>query len=202
MCTFMRIIAGEYKSRLIQFPKTKLTRPITDRSRETVFNIVGSLVNGKHVLDLFSGSGSIGLEALSRGALSATFVEQSPTAVRVIEDNIKALGLESKARVASSDVLRAIDRFSKKGQQFSVVFVDPPYDKGLVIKTLEKLDDSGIVLPFGQVIVGHSSREPLPENLTNLKITRTKKIGQSRFSFYFRLESSHGETKSYISGEF
>ncbi len=198
----MRIIAGEFKSRLLDFPKTKLTRPITDRGRETVFNIVASLVNGKHVLDLFAGSGSIGFEAISRGALSATFVEQSPTAIRSIEKNIESLGLQNKARVFQGDVLRVIDRLRKKGDTFSAVFVDPPYDKGLVAKTLEKLDESNIVLPFGQVIVGHSSREPLPEVLQNLRITRTKNIGQSRFSFYFRLEASHGETKSYLSGEF
>lgn len=198
----MRIIAGEFKSRLLDFPKTKLTRPITDRGRETVFNIVASLVNGKHVLDLFAGSGSIGFEAISRGALSATFVEQSPTAIRSIEKNIESLKLQNKTRIIQGDVLRAIDRLRKKGGAFSAVFVDPPYDKGLVAKTLEKLDESNIVLPFGQVIVGHSSREPLPEALQNLRITRTKNIGQSRFSFYFRLEASHGETKSYLSGEF
>ena len=198
----MRIIAGDLKSRVIKFPKTKLTRPITDRGKETVFNIVGSLIPGKHILDLYSGSGSIGLEAVSRGALDVTMVEQSSTAVRVIKQNIDLLGLKHKASVIQDDVLRAIDKLKKKRQSFSLIFMDPPYDKGWVKKTLLRLDQSGIVLPFGQVVVGHSSREEIPEGLETLRLTRTKKVGQSRFSFLFRLESSHGETKSYLSGEF
>ncbi|MSR76908.1 MAG: 16S rRNA (guanine(966)-N(2))-methyltransferase RsmD [Candidatus Omnitrophica bacterium] len=198
----MRIIAGELKSRIIKFPKTKLTRPMTDRGRETVFNIIGSLIPGKHILDLYSGSGSIGLEAVSRGALDVIMVEQSPVAVHVIKQNIDLLGLKQKAIVLQDDVLRAIDKLKRKKQAFSLVFVDPPYDKGWVKKTLIRLDQSGIVLPFGQVVVGHSSYEEIPEDLKTLRLTRTKKVGQSRFSFLFRLESSHGETKSYLSGEF
>lgn len=199
----MRIIAGELKSRLIKFPKTKLTRPMTDRGKETVFNIVGSLIPGKHVLDLYSGSGSIGLEAVSRGALDVTFVEQSPSATKVIKENIDLLNVRHKTLILQDDVITAIDKLKKKKAAFSLVFMDPPYDKGWVKKTLLRLDQSGIVLPFGQVVVGHSSQEEIPaEELTALRLTRTKKVGQSRFSFLFRLESSHGETKSYLSGEF
>lgn len=198
----MRIIGGNLKSRKIKFPKTRLTRPMTDRGKETVFNIIGGLVDGKPVLDLFSGSGSLGLEALSRGALNVAFVEQSPTAVRVIRDNLKLLELEQKAEIFQGDVLRAVDKLKKKRRSFSLIFVDPPYDKGWVKKTLMRLDQSGIVLPFGQVIVGHSKNEGIPDNLQSLRLTRTRKIGQSCLSFLFRLEATHGETKSYISGEF
>ena len=175
---------------------------MTDRSKETVFNIMGGLVIGKHLLDLYAGSGSLGLEALSRGALSVTFVEESPSAIKVIRQNIQELGLERKAEVIQSDVLRVIEKLRKKKRLFSLVFVDPPYNKGLVKKTLIRLDQSGIVLPFGQVIVGHTLKEEIPDNLQYLRLTRTKRIGQSNLSFLFRLESDHGETKSYISGEF
>ena len=198
----MRIIGGEFKSRKIDFPKTRLTRPMTDRSKETLFNILGSLVVGKHVLDLYAGSGSLGLEALSRGALDVTFVDRADWAAKVIKRNLDGLGLTGRAQVVESDVLRAIDRFEKKGQRFALIFVDPPFEHGLVEKTLNKLDQSDIVSPFAQVVVGHTVQEPLPEKFKTLELTRTKKIGQACLSFLFRVESQHGETKSYLSGEF
>ncbi|HTL48462.1 MAG TPA: 16S rRNA (guanine(966)-N(2))-methyltransferase RsmD [Verrucomicrobiae bacterium] len=198
----MRIIGGELKSRKIQFPKSRLTRPMTDRSKETVFNIMGSLVDGKHILDLYSGSGSLGLEALSRGALDVVFVDRADWATRVIEKNLEDLGLEAKARVLQIDVLRAIQKLEKEKRFFSLVFVDPPFNQGLVKKTLNRLDQSAILTPFAQVVVGHSRQEQLPESLQSLKLARTKKIGQNCLSFYFRLESQDGETKSYLSGEF
>lgn len=197
----MRIIAGEFKSRKIQFPKNKLTRPMTDRSKETVFNILGGLVPGKHVLDLYAGSGSLGLEALSRGALDTIFVDEADWAVKVIRKNLEDLALTKKATILQGEVLKSLDKLKKQGTQFGLVFVDPPFNKGLVKKTLIKLDQSGIVLPFGQVVVGHTRQEELPDTLTELKLARTKKIGQACLSFLFRLESGHGETKSYLSGE-
>lgn len=197
----MRIISGEFKSRKIDFPKNKLTRPMTDRSKETLFNILGGLVISKHALDLYSGSGSLGLEALSRGALDVTFVDRADWAVKVIKKNIESLGLQRKSEVIKGDVLQTIKKLDKQGKQYSLIFVDPPFQQGLVKKTLMELDQSGIVLPFGQVIVGHTRQEELPDNLTSLKLARTKKIGQACLSFLFRLDTAHGETKSYISGE-
>ena len=198
----MRIISGEFKSRKIKFPKTRLTRPMTDRSKETVFNILGGLVIGKHVLDLYAGSGSLGLEALSRGALDAVFVDKSPTAIRTVQENLGDLQLARKASCLQADVLPAIEKLRKKGAFFSLVFIDPPFNQGWVKKTLIKLDQSGIVLPFGQVVVGHTRQEELPDSLETLKLARTKKIGQACLSFLFRLDANHAETKSYISGEF
>lgn len=175
---------------------------MTDKTKETVFNIIGSLVTGKHVLDLYAGSGSLGLESLSRGALDVTFVDRGSWAVKVIQKNLATLGLSSKAQILEGDVLRAIKTLEKKKKIFSLVFVDPPFNEGLVKKTLNRLDQSAILAPFAQVVVGHFKDEPLPESLQSLRLARTKKIGQACLSFYFRLESQDGETKSYISGEF
>lgn len=198
----MRVIAGALKSRKIAFPKSKLTRPMTDRSKEMVFNIVGSLVPGKHILDLFAGSGSLGLEALSRGALDVVFVDHGGWAISTIQKNVELLELKRKARIVNGDVLRVIGKLEKEDAKFSLIFVDPPYDQGLVKKTLMRLDRSAIVAPFAQIIVGHSKREELPNSLQSLSLTRTKTVGQSCFSFLFRLDSKDEETKSYISGEF
>ena len=198
----MRIIAGELKSRKIYFPKTKLTRPMTDRAKETVFNILAGLVQGKHVLDLYAGSGSLGLEALSRGAFDVAFVDRADWAVRTIRKNLAVLELAKPTRILEGDVLRMIKRLEKEGEMFSLIFVDPPYNQGLVKKTLLALDQSAILTPFAQIVVGHSKQEPLPESFATLELTRTKKIGQGCISFLFRVESKHGETKSYLSGEF
>jgi 16S rRNA (guanine(966)-N(2))-methyltransferase RsmD len=198
----MRIIGGQLKSRKIDFPKTRATRPMTDRTKETLFNILGNLVFGKPVLDLFAGSGSVGLEALSRGALHVTFVDEAPAATKVIERNLASLELGAKATLIQTEVHRAIDRLSKHGQKFSLIFVDPPFEKGYVKKTLMKLDQSDIVSPFAQVVVGHSRKEEIPESLQSLKLARTKRIGQACLSFLFRMDATHGETKGYISGEF
>jgi 16S rRNA (guanine(966)-N(2))-methyltransferase RsmD len=198
----MRIISGKFKSRKIDFPKNRLTRPMTDRTKETLFNIVGSFVFGKHVLDLYAGSGSLGLESLSRGAISATFVDQAPWAQKVIEKNLASLGISNQGTILMRDISSAVKRLEKAGQGFSLIFVDPPFMKGLVKKTLMRLDASDIVLPFAQVVVGHMWREELPNaELKNLKWVRTKRIGQACLSFYFRLESKNEKTKSYIYGE-
>ncbi len=197
----MRIISGKYKSRLIDYPKNKLTRPMTDRTKETLFNMLGGLVFEKNVLDLFSGSGSIGLEALSRGARHVTFVDEAIWAAKVIRKNIDTLELENQSRLLQMDVLRAIAKLEKEKERFSVIFVDPPFFSGWVKKALMKLDRSDIVLPFAQVIVGHPAKEPLPDDLQVLKCVRTKKIGQACLSFLFRLDASDEQTKSYLSGQ-
>lgn len=199
----MRIISGKFKSRKIDFPKNRLTRPMTDRTKETLFNIVGSFVFGKQVLDLFAGSGSLGLESLSRGAIRAVFVDQAPWAKAIIEKNLASLGISAQGTTLMMEMLLAIKKLEKNKQGFSLIFVDPPFMKGLVKKALMRLDASDIVLPFAQVVVGHMWREEMPhdDELKNLKWVRTKRIGQACLSFFFRLESTHEKTKSYISGE-
>ena len=197
----MRIISGKFKSRLIDYPKNKLTRPMTDRTKETLFNMLGGLVFEKNVLDLFSGSGSIGLEALSRGARHVTFVDEAVWAAKVIQKNIETLELQNQSRLLQVDVLKAIAKLEKEKERFSILFVDPPFFSGWVKKALMKLDRSDIVLPFAQVIVGHPAKEPLPDDLQVLKCVRTKKIGQACLSFLFRLDASDEQTKSYLSGQ-
>ncbi|HCM43125.1 MAG TPA: 16S rRNA (guanine(966)-N(2))-methyltransferase RsmD [Candidatus Omnitrophica bacterium] len=197
----MRIISGKFKSRKIDFPKNKLTRPMTDRTKETLFNMLGSLVFEKNILDLFSGSGSIGLEALSRGARHVTFVDEAIWAVKVIQKNLQTLELEPQAKIMQTDVLKAITKLEKQNERFSIIFVDPPFFSGMVKKALMKLDRSDIVLPFAQVIVGHPAKEPLPDDLQVLKCVRTKKIGQACLSFYFRLDASDEQTQGYLSGQ-
>ncbi len=182
----MRIIGGQFKSRIIRFPKTKKTRPVTDRAKETIFNILGTEVDGAEVLDLFAGSGSFGLESISRGAGSVSFVDNGKFACHVIRANLENLGLEKKAQVFCSPVEIAIRRLSKQQKTFKLIFLDPPYNKGLIKKVLRLLDRFDIVTPFGKIIVGHSDHEGLPERLDNFLVERELRIGQSRYSFLLR----------------
>ena len=159
---------------------------MTDRAKETLFNILGELVMGASVLDLFAGSGSLGVEALSRGALEVTFVEKAPWALKTIRENLKRLELEEKALILPGDVLRALESFERKGKTFSLVFLDPPYNKGLVKKILLRLDQSDIVTPLTQLIVHRSRQEKLPDHLERLQLLRERQIGQACLSFLSR----------------
>ncbi len=179
----MRIIGGEFRSRRLVFPKTKETRPMTDRMKETLFNILGEGIEGARVLDLFAGSGSLGLEALSRGASEVTFVERGVWAHKSIRTNLKNLGLEKRAHLLSQEVFGALRGLAGRGESFTVIFLDPPYNKGLVKKLLIHLDQSDILAPFTQVIVHRSRQEKLPEMLERLQLLREREVGQACLSF-------------------
>ena len=184
----MRIISGEFRSRRLVFPKNKKTRPMTDRAKEVIFDILGETIVGTQVLDLFAGSGSLGLEALSRGAGHVTFVESGSWAKKSIWENLKNLGLEERALFLNQDIFRSLPMLQKRGKTFTLIFLDPPYNQGLVKKTLNLLDRSDIVTPLTQLIVHRSRQEKLPETLQRLKVLREKQIGQACLSFLSRRE--------------
>ena len=121
----MRVIAGRYGGRRLQAPPGEATRPTSDRVREALFSILGDRVDGARVLDLFAGSGALGLEALSRGAASATFVDSAPAAIKAVRANLAALGAE--AEVVRSDALRWLRAAPSGARQYDLVFLDPPY---------------------------------------------------------------------------
>jgi 16S rRNA (guanine966-N2)-methyltransferase len=121
----MRAIAGHWGGRKLQTPPGEATRPTSDRVREALFSILGDRVEKARVLDLFAGSGALGLEALSRGAAEATFVDTAPAAIRAIRDNLSALGAEAEVRRA--DARRYLGAASAAGRHYDLVFLDPPY---------------------------------------------------------------------------
>lgn len=179
----MRIIGGEFRSRHLVFPKTKKTRPMTDRAKETIFNVLGESVSGATVLDLFAGSGSLGLEALSRGAAEVTFVEKGAWGIKSIQENLSRLGVREGVRLIRTDAFRAISRLEGRGKNLTLIFLDPPYSKGLVKKLLNRLERSDIVTPFTRLILHHSRQESLPETLEKLRVLREIRIGQACLSF-------------------
>ena len=121
----MRVIAGRYGGRRLQTPRGAATRPTSDRVREALFSVLGDRVQGARVLDLFAGSGALGIEALSRGAAEATFVDSAPAAIRAIRANLEALG--AAAEVRRSDARRFLGGASAAARQYDLVFLDPPY---------------------------------------------------------------------------
>lgn len=177
----MRIISGTAGGLKITAPKSDRTRPALDQVKEAVFNILFD-VSGLRVLDLFAGSGSIGIEALSRGAESATFVEEWDKAVECIRKNLAHCSLESNARILKMQVKKAIAMLSRKEEKFDLIFVDPPYLKNLVNETLSSISRAGIMQPQAVIVVEHHPKEEIRE-IEGLSLTDQRKYGQTRISF-------------------
>lgn len=135
----MRVIAGKARRMTLVTPAGLHTRPTSDKIKETLFNILQPDIPDAMILDLFSGSGGIGIEALSRGAKKAVFVDNSREAVKCIRENLRHTKLESQAEVIPMDVLRAVNRIEVSGQQFDIIFMDPPYNKDLELSVLQYL---------------------------------------------------------------
>jgi len=153
----MRIIGGRYKGkRLKSLPKredTKLLRPTTDRVKESVFSILNNYLEGVKFLDLFAGTGNVGIEALSRGAGKVIFVENDKRFCNLIKENLKKLGVEKERyEIICDDYVNALKRLAKRGEKFDFIYADPPYEKGFytrivhMVKNLELLDEDGLLM--------------------------------------------------------
>jgi 16S rRNA (guanine966-N2)-methyltransferase len=174
---FMRVIAGEFRSRVLKSLPGLEVRPTPDRLREALFSILAPRLAGSVFLDLYAGTGAVGIEALSRGAERAYFVENNSDALEVIRFNLKTLGLEGRGRVWQG---RASNVISKIGA-VDIAFLDPPYPLEVEYeKALVSLADD----PPGLVIAQHSSRFSLEENYGRLKRVRVLKQGENSLSFY------------------
>lgn len=177
----MRVISGSAKGHRLTAPKGSRIRPALDQVKEAIFNILYD-VEGLRVLDLFAGTGSIGIEALSRGAAEAVFVEEWGKAVEHIHKNLEHTKLSARSRVMRQSVAKAIPLLARKGLRFDLIFVDPPYLKGLLNPTLAELGSSPIAPPGALVVVEHHPKEPV-EAHEGLALTDSRKYGQTLISF-------------------
>jgi len=183
----MRIIAGKYRSRLIRSPKDAEVRPTKDRIREALFNIIAEYVSGSDVLDIFAGSGAFGIEAISRGARSATFIDNEKACIATIEENLKSLGIEvDKASTLRMDAFKAIDKLCNEGKKFDIILLDPPYYKDIAKKCLIKLGERDILKPRCIIVVEHHKKDILPAETGNLTSYRTAPYGDVWLTFYKR----------------
>jgi 16S rRNA (guanine(966)-N(2))-methyltransferase RsmD len=188
----MRIIAGEYRSRRLEAPAGLATRPTSDRLRETLFNVLAPRIEGAGFLDLYAGSGAVGMEALSRGAASVDFVERAETAVRVLRGNLGRLGITEGFRVHTSGVggwLRRVGKGSGTGLSpvFDLVFLDPPYEAAEEYAATLGLLGGGsaeLLAPGALVIAEHRRKERLAERYGELGRARLLEQGDAALSFY------------------
>ncbi|MBI3008860.1 MAG: 16S rRNA (guanine(966)-N(2))-methyltransferase RsmD [Candidatus Omnitrophica bacterium] len=180
----MRITGGDLRGRVIHVPKGVNIRPTLDKVRQAIFNILGDKVAGAAVLDLYSGSGSLGLEALSRGAGSVYFVEKNKECIEKIKGNLISLKLSEYATVRRADVLDMLVRLDKEGGKFDVIFLDPPYYKDLAKKTLINVSHCDILSPNNIVVAEHHKTDSIPEKIDSLEFMKEKRYGDTVVTFY------------------
>lgn len=181
----MRLTGGTDRGRKLRAPRGQATRPTASRVREAIFNILGP-PDDAQVLDLFAGTGALGIEALSRGAAGACFVERDGRALQALSRNLKELGLAPRGQVMSMDVHAAIARLSEADRRFGWIFVDPPYAAGVVARVLEGLSGSPVLAPCAVVVVEHDKRNVPPEHAGMLNLCDRRFYGDTGVSFYRR----------------
>jgi 16S rRNA (guanine(966)-N(2))-methyltransferase RsmD len=184
----MRIIAGSFRSRTLNAPAGLDTRPTSDRLRETLFNVLAPRIQGAAFLDLYAGSGAVGIEALSRGASQVTFVERAPAALSVLRANLEKLGVTAGFRIQPGSVKAFLQRSNtRQALQFDLVFLDPPYDLAKEYAgTLDLLggEASGLLAPGAMVIAEHRRKEKLADRYGQMTRTRLLEQGDAALSFY------------------
>ncbi|MBI1745870.1 MAG: 16S rRNA (guanine(966)-N(2))-methyltransferase RsmD [Acidobacteria bacterium] len=182
----MRVITGRYKGRRLLTPPDYSLRPTSDRVKESLFDILGSAVSGSTWLDLFAGTGSIGIEALSRGAAHVIFVEEQVNACRLIESNIHHCRIEAGFTVMRSAAARALNRLAKEKQLFDIIFIDPPYQSGLYEIVLETIARGALLKSTGVAIAEHDRRIALHDEYVDLYRRDTRRYGTTCLSFFAR----------------
>ncbi|MBI3399035.1 MAG: 16S rRNA (guanine(966)-N(2))-methyltransferase RsmD [Deltaproteobacteria bacterium] len=180
----MRIIGGTAKGRRLASFRGMSIRPTTDKVREAIFNILPRLFAFKNVLDLFAGTGAIGIEALSRGAATATFVDSEPKAVKIIKKNLDVCGFIDKAAILAKDVESALNMLSKKGEKFDLIFIDPPYNTSLMGIALNHIGNKGLLAADGLIVVESSKRMIWDGELKGIELTDRRRYGDTVVSFY------------------
>ena len=181
----MRVIAGEKRHLLLKTLDDLSIRPTTDKIKETLFNMIQFDIPGKSFLDLFAGSGAIGIEALSRGASKATFVDNNDRAIRVIKENLEHTGLTDRATVIKGDASLSLENLSRQNETYDILFMDPPYDKGLYVSVFERLAKSSLINENTILILEVGLKDDAI-GITDMgfEITRIKKYKSNKHIFF------------------
>lgn len=182
----MRIIAGEAKGKRLKCRKGTDTRPTQDSIKESLFSIITPYITDSRFLDLFSGTGNIALEALSRGAKRAVMIEKDQEALKYIIKNINNLGYENRSRAYKNEVLRAIEILGRKGEKFDIIFMDPPYKDEVCERVMRAVSKAGLLADNGLIICEHHMYEDMSEEVGEFKKTDERKYGKKVVTFYTR----------------
>ena len=181
----MRITGGQVKGRIIASPKGMDIRPTSDRVREAIFNLIGQDLSGLKVLDLFAGTGSLGIESLSRGIQHAVFVDNSQQAIKLIRKNLATCGFEDSGTVLKRDLKKSATlNHPVLQQRFDLLFLDPPYRQNMLIPLLEKISTAEILSKGSRVVVELSKKEILPSSFGNLKTAGSRRYGDTMITIY------------------
>ena len=181
----MRVIGGELKRRRLHGAAgdAKSLRPTSDLVRESLFNLLDDYVRGAVFLDLFAGTGAVGIEALSRGAERVVFVENSAESLKILRRNVSDLSLESRCVVRQMDVSRFLDSAAAAGEIFDIIFADPPYDAGFQPMLLEKLGPGGMIAPYGLAVIERRN-QPEVQSAGNLVLADSRSYGKSTLTLW------------------
>lgn len=177
----MRVIAGEYKGRRLATPRDYSVRPTTDKVKEALFSILADVIPESRVLDLFSGTGNLGIEALSRGAELCVFVDNSKDSLKLIKENIEYCRAGNNAKVIAGDYKKALMRAN---EQFDVILLDPPYDGGYLENCFELIDEYDVLDDDGVIVAEHRKEEKLPEHIYGFEKIKERKYGIIMLSIY------------------
>jgi 16S rRNA (guanine966-N2)-methyltransferase len=190
----LRIIGGTAKGRRLQTPPKStakrtgrpVIRPTADRAREALFSIIGSEVENAWVLDLFAGTGALGLEALSRGAWSAVFVDKNSQSITLIQKNIELCGFSDKSSIIKRDLAKSLSFLERilPGKEFSLIFIDPPYKKGLSLNMIKELSSGALLASSGLIIVEDDADIELPRSMGLLTLIDQRQYGDTGFWLY------------------
>ncbi|ABR48919.1 putative methyltransferase [Alkaliphilus metalliredigens QYMF] len=180
----MRVIAGKAKGYRLQSPIGLQTRPTADRIKESLFNIIQNDILHSTVIDLFSGAGSLGIEALSRGANQAYFIDQSKNSVQAIKENLVRTKLIDLAEIIHSDVQRGMTQLKERRYHADIIFMDPPYGKDLIVPTIAGIVQNSLLQDQGMIIVEHENLDEVPAEIGHLTLFRQKNYGKTTISFY------------------
>jgi 16S rRNA (guanine(966)-N(2))-methyltransferase RsmD len=197
----VRVISGQAKGRPLKAVPGNTTRPTSDKVKEALFSIIGPYFDGEKVLDLFAGTGGLGIEALSRGAASAVFVDVNPRSVEVVRRNLEAAKLADRAEVFRIDGRKAIKLLERKGMAFDLVFLDPPYAVVDCDAVLRELAERGLVAHDAVAVIEHASDVSYSDEFTGYHRTRHPVYGETALSVYRYHAEGGKQTESFTAEE-
>jgi 16S rRNA (guanine966-N2)-methyltransferase len=181
----VRVIGGKFRSRRLKGPGPLRLRPTSDRLRETLFNVLGAAVEDCLLVDLYAGTGAIGIEAVSRGAREVIFVEKHAATARLLRQNLDSLAIHSGIELMSVDALQGLERLAARHLVADFIFLDPPYDRiEEYERTLDFIDGSRLLVPVSRIVVEHSVKTELPDRLVKIERARVIEQGDAALSFY------------------
>jgi len=188
----MRVISGTCKGRPLKAVRGNGTRPTTDKVKETMFNVIGPYFSGGKGLDLFAGSGGLGIEALSRGLDHVIFVDRDANAIQTIYHNLALCNMEEKSEVFRNSAERALKAILKRKLQFDLIFLDPPYRKQKLEELLNFIESKNLIAPSGIIICEHSTDVELPHKIGHLEQAKKGDYGSIGLTFFHRIEDEKG----------